>query len=509
MSRAALALAFSLLLGVFAGCVTPAGETTPAGGIDPASLANWWENAVPSSLTDEAHDHSDRAHHQNLSTPNFEILGYDPLVTAQFGTTITGMGCGGAVTRDDGRRLAIVHSISTTVSFVVADVTDPAAPFMVGEFYLPNAVVWDADISADGNHVLIGAYPPGPIFGRDVTLPPVPPALPADDPAAPEWARGHVALAVFRNACTGEVVEVGPGNYLPGPAIVMAGIQDPENPVFEDYVPQPVIGPHSVGSQMIDGTLFATSSVTNLVHSGSYYTIFTIEGAKLVPYTVIRTPGTPPPTALNGHTDVYIQKHPVTEQTIAWLANWDGMYVYDISAPAAVEIAAWHDVGSVHTTFPFPSLVDDKAYLVVGQEVGEPADLPSGWVYILDVTDPAAPTEVGRWTLPVKPKWDNGGLQFSPHYVAILNQTLFVSNYHGGLWAVDISNMSEPLAYGLFVPPYDSPAPYGGGKYGPVVEDVIVDPETGLLTTWDGAGGVYTLRFDDQMPVPRAPAWPN
>ena len=44
-------------------------------------------------------------------------------VTDAYGTTLTGMGCGGAVVREDGMKLAIVHSISTDVSFVVADVT--------------------------------------------------------------------------------------------------------------------------------------------------------------------------------------------------------------------------------------------------------------------------------------------------------------------------------------------------------------------------------------------------
>lgn len=502
MHRAFLLAAGGLL--VLAGCVTPASDVQAQDALGAGEVAaGWWERAVPSSLTDEEHDHNDRAQHAGLTTPNFEVLGWDPLVTEQYGTTLTGMGCGGAVTREDGLKLAIVHSISTDVSFVVADVTDPLAPRMVGEFYLPNAVVWDADITADGMHVLIGAYPP--IFGDPTPVLPVPPAR-----SAPLWATPALGMIQFRDACSGEVKAIGPPNYLPGPAIVMAGIQDPTDPVFESYVLQPVVGPHSVGSQIIDGVLYATSSVTNLVHSGSYYSIFTIEGDQLVPYSVIQTPGIVAPTDLNGHTDVFLQKHPVTGAVLAYLANWDGMYIYDVSTPAAVEVSRWYDAGSVHTTFPFPTLVDDKQYLVVGQEVGEPDDLPSGWIYILDVTDPASPTEVGRWTLPVKPKWDDGGLQFSPHYVAVLNDTMFVSNYHGGLWAVDISDVSAPAAIGLFVPDRMSPVNYDGAKsYGPGVEDVIVDPETSVLTTWDGAGGVYQLRFHDEMPAVPAPRWPG
>lgn len=502
----ARALSPILTILVIAGCVTPGSSVDPQSA--PGEVAaEWWVNAIPSTLVDPQHDHSVRAQHAGLTTANFEVLGWDPLVTSTFGTSLTGMGCGGTVTREDGMRLAVVHSISTTVSFVVADVTDPAAPKMLGEFYLPNAVVWDADISADGNHVLIGAYPPGPLFGRDVTLP-VPGAL-----GAPQWAANALGMVQFRNACTGEVTAVGPPNYLPGPAIVMVGIQDPTNPTFESYVPQPVIGPHSVGSQMIDGTLYATSSVTNLVHSGSYYTIFTIEANQLVPYTVIQTPGVVGPMELNGHTDVFLHKHPASGAVLAYLANWNGMYVYDITTPAATEVSSWFDAGSVHTTYPFPFLVDDKQYLLVGQEVGEPTDLPSGWIYILDVTDPATPTEIGRWTLPIKVPWmdkddQSSGLTLSPHYVAVLNQTMFVSNYHGGLWAVDISNMAEPAAVGIFVPDRMSPANYGEAEsYGPSIEDVIVDLETGILTTWDGAGGVYNLRFHEEMPTVAAPRW--
>jgi hypothetical protein len=60
---------------------------------------------------------------------------------------------------------------------------------------------------------------------------------------------------------------------------------------------------------------------------------------------------------------------------------------------------------------------------------------------------------------------------------------------------------------GIFVPERDAPNAYGNGQYGPTLEDVIVDQETRILTTWDNAGGVYQLRFDQGLPAPRAPAW--
>lgn len=510
------------LLALLAGCVAPAAEETGDPAADPASIAaDWWTKAIPSLLDDANHSHADRAQHAGLTTPNFEVVGWDPLTTATYGETLTGMGCGGAQTRADGRRLAIVHSISTDVSFVVADVTDPEAPQMMGEYYMPNAVVWDADITADGMHVLVGAYPY--VIGGvgPPTLPPAGQHASREGLTLPELRSGVWKPEVYyTDACTGVTTSAGPESYLPfGPGIVMVGIQDPATPTFEDWVPQPVVGPHSVSSYLVDGTLFATASTTNLNHEASYYSIFTVEGPKLVPYTVIQAPGvrsTASPLD-NGHVDVAIGKHPVTGATLAYLANWNaGMSIYDISLPGpAREVATWMDgdAGSVHTTYLFPELVDDRVLMVVGQEVGEPEALPSGWVYILDVTDPAAPTELGRWTLPVKVPWgdvesEGGGLNFSPHYVAVLDDTLFVSNYHGGLWALDIADPTAPVAIGLFVPEREPPMPFGGDAHGPTIEDVIVDPETRILTTWDNAGGVYQLRFDATNPAPPAPAWP-
>ncbi|HEX2021389.1 MAG TPA: hypothetical protein VHH36_01645 [Candidatus Thermoplasmatota archaeon] len=497
----ALLVAFAALA---AGCAAPGAP--PAGDAPLPALVpdRWWETAVPSSAIDEAHNHSDRAHHRNLTTANFEVVGWDPLVTDFYGETARGMGCGGAATREDGRRIAIVQSIETDVAFVVADVTDPTTPVKLGEYVLPNVIVWDADVSADGMHVIVAADPP--IFPQVPQLPPV--TLSAPLAVRPLW----------RDACTGETREAGPQQYVfQGGAVAMVGIQDPSAPVLEDWVPQPYLGPHSVGSHLIDGRVYVTSSVTNLAHEGSYYSFFEIvstpAGDHLAPLSVLEAPGHPGVgmDALNLHVDAYLHKHPVTGRVLAYLANWDAMYVYDVTdMRTPMPVSEWRDgdADEVHTTFPFPELRDGRQILVVGQEVEEPADLPSGWIYLLDVTDPAAPAELGRWTLPVKPNWDDGGLQFSPHYVAVQNDTMFVANYHGGLWAVDVSDLAAPRASGLFVPDRDSPQPFGGAATsGPSVEDVILGPD-GLLTVWDYAGGIYQIRFRPEVPAPRAPAWP-
>ena len=127
---------------------------------------------------------------------------------------------------------------------------------------------------------------------------------------------------------------------------------------------------------------------------------------------------------------------------------------------------------------------------------------------MLDTTDPANPVEVSRWTMPVEPDWAGGGLQFSTHYVDVLNRTMFVTNYHGGMWAVDLTDPATPRTVGIFVPDRVSPQPYGGAAAGPGVEDVVVDHALGLLTVWDNAGGIYQLHFDQSDPAPAAVEWP-
>lgn len=520
---------FVLCTAVLAGCLQA--DVDDGGSVTSPSVVvgdDWWVGSVPSSLTHDDHDHSDHADHVGLTTPNFEILGWDPLVTEQHNQTVPGMMCGGVAHQGE-RRLSVVHSITNDMAILVADVTDPKAPFMVGEFYMPNGVTWDADITADGRHAVAGAYPVGLFTDQEPALPePLVQAGVFDEfPQGPlNGILEHLGLwkptILFRDACTGQVQDVGPENYVPyGPGIVLISLEPPEEPTLADWRSQPVVGPHSVGSHLIGDEVIVTSSVTNLVHEASYYGFFRVTdtptGSVLEPYSQIRTPGVVTPMEsnlmgvqpwLNGHLDVWVHEHPVTDQVVAYLANWDGVYVYDLTNPLVpMELGFWRDGDemSVHTTYPFPYLVDGKQYLVVGQEVYEQEDRPTGWIYILDVTDPGEPFEVSRWTLPEKPSWDDGGLQFSTHYVRVYNDTMFVAVNHAGLWAVDITNITAPLAYGMFVPEWPSPAPFG--NHGPHVGDVDVDPTTGVITTWDGPSGVYQLRFHPDVPAPRAPAW--
>lgn len=509
MPRIVLAVLVLAIVAGLAGCVqTPQAPVTasadvPALGGNPLT-AGWWERAVPAG---EGHKHNDPAQHQNLSTPNFHVLGWDPLVSESLGATATGMGCGGTGTTSAGKRIAVVHSITSEVAFVVADVTDPAHPKYLGDFYMPNSVVWDATVTLDGMHAIVAADTAAllPLMGRNPELP-IPP--------------GNLTVPVsgigFRDACTGEFRSATKDltSYVPyGPGIVMVGLQDPTHPKLESWIPQPVIGPHSVSVAEIDNVTYVMSSVVNLVHSASYYHFFTVvdtpAGAQLQSLAIIQCPGMPDNPAGNGHIDVELQKHPLTHQLLAYLSNWDtGLEIYDVSDwSMPTQIGHWADGknGSMHEAHPLSELWNGKLYLVAGQEIGEPTDRPSSWIYVLDITDPAQPKEVSRWTLPTKVKWD-GGLQFSGHYLEVYNRTMLVANYHGGLWAVSLQDPAKPETVGIFVPYLVTPKPAQGCPCGPSIEDVVAWPD-GVLTTWDNSNGVYQLRFDDLMPTFPAPVW--
>jgi hypothetical protein len=91
-----------------------------------------------------------------------------------------------------------------------------------------------------------------------------------------------------------------------------------------------------------------------------------------------------------------------------------------------------------------------------------------GWVgnivMILDLADPARPTEVGRWWMPGQwtaggetPSWR--GRQHRCHHPIRQGDRLYVSYWHGGFVILDIADMAKPrLVSGLdWSPPFITP----------------------------------------------------
>lgn len=502
MRRALAVCGVTLFLLTIAGCNGPgaAPAPSPSDTVDPH--LHWSEDALAYG---GGHDHTNATHHQNLSTPNFEIVGYDPLVSEATGRTNGGHFCGDAQPTPDGRRIAAVESRNVG-GFVVADVTDPAAPEYLGEFIMPQSRVYDLAVVPDGRNVLL------------VTTPMTPPSPLGGPPPPPVW---------WRSACAEEPVpltSLGQDNVPRDSSLILVSIADPHAPTVVDQRPIAVEG-HSVYSTIIDGRTWVLATVISPTSwHYQFYEIVTAAGQSRLNY--LSTYAFPPPAdgsleLVSGH-DGWIAKHPGTGQTLAYLAGGLELHVLDLADPLRPQLLSrWSDysaaragsTGSLHSVTPMTQMWGDQHYTLLGPEFGShPSDQPSGTVWLLDTTDPAAPFEVGAWTLPHDVEW-TGEYMFSNHYFTIHNQTAFVSMYHGGVWAIDLSD-ATPENYtlfpsvGVFLPDRASPhPPLEITRWTPTVEDVIAF-EDGSIVVFDGNSGVYVVRYDEARPMKPPEPWP-
>lgn len=510
-----------LLVVTISGCLG-SGDDAPGMDASDGGLAiayEWAEHAFPN---DEAHDHMDTAHHVGLSTPNFETLGWHPLGTEYYSTSAGGTLCGDATDVDE-RRLAVVHSFTSDVAFVLVDVTDPAAPVKLGEMVMPTVGSRDVALTLDGRHVVVastGAKQPERL--------PAALALDGDGPHRAYWKTPCSPHPVPIPDAAG----VRESDYVPyPPGAILVNIEDPAAPVVTSAFAAPPLGGHSITAGSVGETQIAILSVINVAEPANPWWFLGIEDtplghAEFVPYSSWVELPTPEAIPLvNGHTDGWIKQHPGTGQHIAYLAAWhNGVVMLDISNPRLpTKIGEWTDSsgvvtdlvqdgpGNVHSIHPLPELWDDRHYTVIGQEiVGRPSDTPSGWVRVLDTTDPTKPTKVADWTLPVEVEW-GGSAMFSTHYLSVHEKTAFVSMYHGGVWAIDLSDLSQSMlpAIGVFVPanePPEPPAEHEAYSWTPTTMEALA-LDNGDVVVFDSWSGVYVVRFDAESPAPPR-TWP-
>jgi hypothetical protein len=528
-------LAFALLVLAAAGCLAAPSAVKPeAAGAAAALPPDWYAGAL---AHDAGHDHGDIAQHQNLSTPNFRLLGHDPLLMQYYaGKPGPGFGCGGWGTRSDGRRLEVVGTSSNDAPFVLVDVTDPAHPQKVGEFVAKGMGIYDADITPDAKYVVLAfdqqtRVPVG--VGEGQSLGQAPPPAPALE---------------FDGAC-GRVEVPLPDTVALAPGIVLVDVTDPAHPTFTDWDPMPERNLHSVYAARIDNVTWVVGSelggpprppafpTSTSVHALGYFAFDQVQdtplGTKLVRMSTYFTPpvtmgGDPPVTVpvRNGHTDVSMAKHPKDGKTYAYLADWEGgVLVVDLSNPRLPQLVGqWtppHPLtvypngdgdcyrSAIHEVLAAPDLWDGHHYVFAGQECPMKTDTkaPGGSVFVLDDTDPSQLKLVGSWHLPEDTGVWTVPYQASPHYLALVDRTLLVSDYHAGLWAADVSTpeqLKAPPSIGVYLPAIPSPLMPDKPFEVPFDEQVDAYPD-GTIALIEDTTGIYLLHFDAGDPAPPAP----
>jgi hypothetical protein len=206
---------------------------------------------------------------------------------------------------------------------------------------------------------------------------------------------------------------------------------------------------------------------------------------------------------------------------------YDGLKVLDLAVPSAPALLGrWMpppDTASRHYTHSVAveRAADGKLLLVVGSETFEPENQAiASPLWVLDATETVKgplglgaasglgpePVLLGTWRNPSGAPAGNLGL--SVHFFRLEKGLLYVSHYHGGVWAVDVRSDAArraPTAFGyaMPVPPGAVRAPQEccigfdlGGV--PMVFDVAVHDD--VVYAADETQGVTALRFGPPPP---------
>jgi hypothetical protein len=126
-----------------------------------------------------------------------------------------------------------------------------------------------------------------------------------------------------------------------------------------------------------------------------------------------------------------------------------GLGIYDVSAPESPRlIAKWRTGGSGVHRFDF----DGRYAYISPTAEGYLGNI----AMILDLKDPAHPTEAGRWWIPGQhaaggedDPW-NGGVKPRCHHPLRFGDRLYVSYWHHGFCILDISDMAKPRLVSSF-----------------------------------------------------------
>lgn len=212
--------------------------------------------------------------------------------------------------------------------------------------------------------------------------------------------------------------------------------------------------------------------------------------------------------------DMWVARHPITGQTLLYSGSFSdgGFVIHGFDDPERPSLAgAWKPDGDGwssrgwHRQASVDQLVDGRALVVVAGE--KCPMMPEGGATlpytVVDVTDPAAPFEVGAWQVPGEPvSGEPNFCTFSPHEFSVRDGYVVSGNYHAGVWLWDVGSagrMRHPATLAYFLPDRE-PAlsnPLGAQDlawgWTPWVWGASFD-DRGYVIATDFSSGLYVLK---------------
>lgn len=199
--------------------------------------------------------------------------------------------------------------------------------------------------------------------------------------------------------------------------------------------------------------------------------------------------------------DMTVQADPLTGEPVMYVSFWDyGLAVVDVSDPAdPTELGVWKGEGAEEWGTYYGAVHTAMGSLVGGKRVlayvPEYADVPA--VHFIDATDYAAMTALGVWAPKPAEAWGDAASTFSTHNFQFIGEKVYLAMYHGGVWVIDASDPTHPLPVGYYLPTGSGTGlgAFGGGATS--TWDVVV--KDGVILASDMPNGLFAIQFEGDV----------
>ncbi len=435
MVRKAQFMVLALVVVVLAGCLTGEDEgdngSGQEGGIDHAAIREQIGEPIVMAEDDDTHDHRNPDHHRE--SHNMELISWTSL-DVELGEN----GFANFVFHedDDEDLLFIAVDGDETGGFNIVDISNVSEPRTIGEYRIRGTSVQEVRVTPDGDWAVMNVQH---IPDEEDLLN----MEPTDCPVC-------IHIVDIRDRGDPQVVNLHPVDVLGTHNMDFHTIDDE---LYLFYVGQPY-GTNTPPGNYVSAARFVDLGETaQLVDVGKYtHTETYDEDVRSFPH------------------DVIMEEHPVTGQHVAYISHWDGGHVTvdwsDPAAPMLLDLDTTMEPSgalATHWFAPEPRVREDGRLIAwSAPEIGA-LDTDAGATRAFDVTDPGQIEQIAAWMLPGE-VWIPEAYIFSGHITIpdMDRGLLAVSHYHAGVWILDITDPEDPRELGYYIPHTDPQEPYDG-----------------------------------------------